>query len=184
MNTLSRRELERLVAFQLGRMPQIGFNLAVACSYGWPAVIRNEPYTLTGRPNPNLYYLTCPYLRRALAVMEERGWIVRLQKLAETEPVFARHLVHAQREHAATWQRLAGRPWPSADAKAPRIAAASSDFAIKCLHAHVAWSLTHGGYPPGAVLLGAIGTGWCRDERCAFLGSDQGSADRHADDRE
>lgn len=173
MHALSRLMLERLIEQQLGRKPAIPFEAEVYCGFGWPAVIGSDPYTLTGAPNPNLYYLTCPHLRREIAVLEDRGWITKLEQMAIAAGDLAEEIIDAQRQHAACWESQAGQPWPdSASGNAPRIAAAAADLSLKCLHAHMAWHLVHGDYFPGRIMLAQIGNQWCRDERCrAFDGA-------------
>ncbi|RJQ45347.1 MAG: DUF501 domain-containing protein [Gaiellales bacterium] len=169
MGALPRRKLQELVGLQLGRRPGIAFHVRVYCGYGWPAVIENDACTPSGEPNPNLYYLTCPYLRRELAVLEDGGWIERVHRMALQQQALRKQLAAAQREHAALWRRKAGRDWPGPDERGPRIAAAGDDLAIKCLHAHFAWFLVNEDHEVGQVLLKAIGERWCRDDRCASL---------------
>lgn len=167
MAALARRELEKLVEKQLGRKTAIPYQAAVYCEFGWPAVISCAPYSAPGEPNPNIYYLTCPYLRHQVAAMEDNGWITRLHQLAVADQAFAATVAGAQRLHARLWRKLAGSPWPGPDPETPRIAAAASDDAFKCLHAHLAWHLVVGGYPPGKIIIDHIGNEWCRDNRCA-----------------
>lgn len=154
---------------QLGRRPMIDFSIEVLCKFGRPAVVANAPFSRKGEPNPNVFYLTCPYLRRELAVLEERGWIERMQSIAEHEHRMELQVRQAQRSHAELWRRAAAREWPGSGPGQPRIAAAGSDLAFKCLHAHAAWALVHETYIPGSMILGAVGDRWCRDDRCASL---------------
>lgn len=177
MSALPRRELEMLVERQLGRRTAIPYEAAVYCEFGWPAVISCAPYAAPGKPNPNIYYLTCPFLRREVASLEDHGWITRFNRLAAAEPAFGAAAKAAHKQHATLWQSLAGGPWPGPEREAPRIAAAASDDVFKCLHAHVAWHLVVGGYPPGELIIRHIGSTWCRDNRCAsFLVDDASQA--------
>ena len=164
----SPRQTGLVVAAQLGRVPAIGYRIAVVCRYGWPAVIRNEPFTDKGNPNPNLYYLCCPYLRRELARLEDSGAIARLEERIASDREAARALAEAQSGHRAEWRQAAaaaGRP----AANGPRIAAAAGDQALKCLHAHFAFYLVHRDHAAGAMIAAEIGNIWCDDDRCRRL---------------
>lgn len=174
MAALLRRELEMLVEWQLGRKTAIPYEVAASCGFGWPAVISCAPYSAPGEPNPNIYYLTCPFLRREAAALEDSGLITRLNRLAVEAPAFGAAVAAAQRQHAVLWRSRAGGPWPGSDREAPRIAAAAADDAFKCLHAHLAWHLVVGDYPPGALIIEQIGNEWCRDNRCASFVADGG----------
>jgi len=44
------------------------------CSSGFPSIIESFPLK-EGKPFPTLYYLTCPYLRREISKLEEKGLI-------------------------------------------------------------------------------------------------------------
>lgn len=164
---LPRRQLEAIVERQLGRPASIRFRVAVFCDYGWPAVIASDPFRDDAAPNPNILYLTCPYLRRELALLEDRGAIRELEDKVAKDVRLKEQLAAAQSQHARAWQETAGGVWPGGPAGSPRIAAASRDTALKCLHAHMAWYLAHGDYALGALLEERIGARWCQDERCA-----------------
>lgn len=155
------------MAWQLGREPAIEFEIVVRCTFGCPAVIKNAPFSATGKPNPNLYYLTCPYLRRALSRMEDEGLIARLEAGSPGTPLAAA-LKQAHEEHRQEWSRAAGAAQNdmAASVPPPGIAAASDDTRIKCLHAHFAWYLTHPDYQLGNILKRELDAAWCQDRRC------------------
>jgi hypothetical protein len=163
---LTGRQLAKLIEQQLGRRPKIDFSIAVLCGYGWPAVTRNKPFAEDGSPNPNRFYLTCPYLRREIAVLEDRGMIKKLEAEINEDDSLISQLRGAQGEHRAGWLQDAGRDWPGPKGEAPRIAASSEDLLIKCLHAHAAWYLVNTRYQPGRIILDAVGETWCKDELC------------------
>ncbi len=153
------------VARQLGRPPTIEFVVAVLCRYGWPAVIRNSPVDARGNPNPNLYYLSCPYLRREISRLEDRGEIARLQQRLADDAALAEAVRAAQRRHEAEWEADAGSPVKPVP-PGPRIAAASGDLLLKCLHAQFACYLVHRDYAIGELIAGELADIWCGDERC------------------
>lgn len=152
----------------MGREPTIPFETAATCGYGWPAVIRCEAFDSGGQPNPNRYYLTCPYLRKVLSRLEDSRMIAELEERLRDDDALAAAVRQAQKRHADEWRLGAGRR--GAKVAAPRIAAAAGDLSIKCLHAHAAYYLTHPHYPLGSLLLERIGGFWCEDDRCgSFL---------------
>ncbi len=165
MNSLSVAEARLLVGRQVGRQPSISFSVAGSCRYGWPAVIRNAPFDETGSPNPNLFYLCCPFLRKQLAQLEGAGVTGKLQELIAKDPGLAAALKLAQADHARQWEEAAGGPVKTAP-PGPRIAAAGEDLLLKCLHAHCAYGLVHGGYQIGPLIIECLDQLWCDDERC------------------
>lgn len=135
--------------------------------YGWPSVIRNQPLDLRGEPHPNLYYLTCPWLRKELARLEDSGFISKLQMQVAADAQLLNNLRRCQAEHAAEYlsaMKTGGHGLPYREML---IAGASDRQMIKCLHSHMAWYLIHPDYLAGLMLAEAVGELWCPDERCA-----------------
>lgn len=161
---LTSRRLKLAVARQLGRTPAIDFEVAAVCRYRWPALIRNAARTAAGKPNPNLFYLTCPYLRRELSRLEGGGMIARLEERIAGDKRLAQAVLAAQRRHQAEWQAAAAQVTAG-----PRLAAAAGDLRLKCLHAHFSFYLAHRDYPLGELIATAISHIWCGDERCRQL---------------
>lgn len=143
------------------------------CPYGWPAVINNDAFSREGKPNPNIYYLTCPFLRKAAARLENAGLIARLEARVAVKVALREDLETAQRLHRQEWSRSAaaftGSGKPNIQASPPNIAAAKDELKIKCLHAHFAWYLTHPDYQLGQLLAQEIGSPWCADKRCLAI---------------
>ncbi|MBC7293303.1 MAG: DUF501 domain-containing protein, partial [Thermoleophilia bacterium] len=79
---MNRRD-EQVVGGQLGRPPRGVSSVPVRCPFGYPAVIESLPLFPDGTPNPNLYYVTCPALVRAVSRVEGRGGVGKLRALAE-----------------------------------------------------------------------------------------------------
>lgn len=130
-------------------------------------MIRNAPVDLHGEPHPNLYYLTCPWLRRNLARLEDSGFIAGLQQQIAADAGLLDDLAKNHADHASEY-RVAMKEGGFGDA--PRemlIAGASDPKMIKCLHAHMAWYLVHPDYLAGRLIAGAVSDLWCPDERCA-----------------
>lgn len=152
---------------QLGRQLAIRYQVAAECEYGWPNVLRNLPVGTSGEPNPNLYYLCCPWLRRELARLEDAGFIGELQRMIAADSELSSDLRQAQSQHAQEYRtEVMACGLAEADGEF-LIAGAREPLLLKCLHAHMAFYLVHPDYRLGMKIAGAIGTLSCADERCA-----------------
>ncbi|MHB0866193.1 MAG: DUF501 domain-containing protein [Thermoleophilia bacterium] len=157
--------MERL----LGREPAIGYKISLFCVYGWPALLRNDSFNSSGEPNPNVYYLVCPYLRRALSRLEDNGLIATLEARVAEDRDIADGVRKAQESHRREWIESASRKQDqiiNSHIAPPNIAATASDGLLKCLHAHYAWYLAHPEYKLGRMIATELGQIWCIDERC------------------
>ena len=145
---------------------------------GEPAVIeyyplRREPDG-TLHPFPTLWWLTCPDIDRDLAVLENQGWIRRLQSLMREDEAF-REAVHAdhRRYIEQRWQRLSPahrelvreRGWERLFLNNGIGGIADWDY-VKCLHLHFAHHLADGS------TLGAYVAENCLDAAAALEESD------------
>ena len=163
----SEAELVQIVTWQIGRRPSIEFNVARECDYGWPAVMINSPFNATGDPNPNLFYLCCPYLRVELARLEDAGFIAALQRIIDEDSDLKQHLETAQAAHDHEWRLAAGEQAGSGRAGGVNIAGSGETTHLKCLHAHFAYFLTHPDYIVGLRIVEILGNIWCDDETCS-----------------
>ena len=120
----------RAVAALLGREPFTDFRVAVRCPHGGPAVVRNAPLDLRGKPFPTRDWLTCRALSEAVSRLEAAGGVRRL----EADPTMREHLLaaHARHEELHGGYRVAGSGDPGH---------------VKCLHAHLAFGMGEGGSP-------------------------------------
>ena len=176
----------RLVARQLGRIPAIYFTVEMNCPNGWPAVLRNSPFDRSGYPNPNIHYLSCPYLRRHIARLEDEGAIDDLQEWLLHDRELMDDLRRAQKEHSREWVEavaagkgggasmafVAAATASGAGLSGFRIAQARDDALLKCLHAHYAYYLIHDNYRLGMMIAGKLERIWCDDNRCAAIAAD------------
>ena len=112
----------------LGRRSLTRHTVALRCPSGGPAVLENRPRDAGGRPFPTRYWLACRALGRAVARLEAEGGVRALEQDAEAAPALA----EAQRRHAALHD-------------GHLIAGAGEPGHVKCLHAHLAFALVHGG---------------------------------------
>lgn len=113
----------------LGRAPRTRWTVAARCPHGTPAVIRNAPEDLDGRPFPTRYWLVCRHLSAAVARLEAAGGV----KEIETDPAGAEALAGAHARH----RELTGRG----------VAGTTDPGHAKCLHAHLAFAIAEGGGP-------------------------------------
>lgn len=75
-----------IVEGQLGRPPRGAVGIAVACPFGFPAVIETSPYLDDGEPFPTLFYLTCPSARQQVSQEEAAGGVAALRRLVRDSP--------------------------------------------------------------------------------------------------
>lgn len=136
------------------------------CIYGWPAVIRNDPLDIHGKPHPNLYYLTCPWLRRKLARLEDSGFIDELQQKIAASTVLYEDLRLRQAEHSEEYRLAMKSGGFGAPQRVMLIAGARDPGLIKCLHSHLAYFLVNQEYLAGREISAAVSEIWCPDERC------------------
>ncbi len=178
----------RIITWQLGREPHEGTAVAVRCAFGRPAVVESPPQLADDRPNPTLYYLTCPVLVAMVSRAEERGGVRRLREAVKLDAELELRLEALTRLYQRRRSALGRDPRPEAGIggpPGPRVAS--------CLHAYVAALLAveagHLTGPemspeaarsvrevvtgplvvslPGSGVKGPGQVGWCADDRCA-----------------
>lgn len=114
-------------------------------------MIENLPRDAAGRPFPTRHWLVCRRLSEAVSRLEAAGGVRAL----EADEAMAEHLADAHRRHAA----LHG---------GHRVAGAGDPAHVKCLHAHLAFSLACGGGPVADWIAARTDLGW--PERCCVEG--------------
>lgn len=133
----------RDVAALIGREPFTDFHVALRCPHGGPAVVRNAPLDLRGRPFPTRDWLACRSLGEAVSRLEAAGGV----RMLEDDPDMREHLAAA---HARHQELHAGY----------RVAGGGDPEHVKCLHAHLAFGLGEGGSPVADWILERAGAGW------------------------
>lgn len=114
----------------IGREPLAGFEVAVRCPFGAPAVVRNAPRDGRGRPFPTRDWLICRALADAISRLEAAGGVRMLERdEAMREQVLA---AHARHQALHDGHRVAGCGDPQH---------------VKCLHAQLAFAMDEGGSP-------------------------------------
>ena len=141
----------RALTALLGREPFTDFRVVVRCPHGGPAVVRNAPVDLRGRPFPTRDWLSCRALVEAVSRLEASGGVRAL----EADEGMTGHLERAQRRH----QELhAGH----------RVAGSGDPGHVKCVHAHLAFAMGEGGSPVGDWIIARAPIVW--PERCCVAG--------------
>lgn len=153
---------DRVIAWQLGREPRALVGIERRCPYGYPQVVRVHPL-MEGKPFPTLFWLSCPFLVRAVSELEARGEIDRWEREVAKDSDLATALREAHRAYALE------RGSHLSAAERERLAASGilgsltergiggiADFArIKCLHLHVAHALAREN-PIGTLVLASL----------------------------
>lgn len=132
-----------LVVARLGREPFTDYTISVRCRHGRPAVLRNVPRDLRGRPFPTREWLLDPALDSAVSRLEAAGGVRTL----EEDPEMVEHIAAAHRRHARLHDGY-------------RVAGAGDPRYVKCLHAHLAFALAEGGSPVGDWIMREAGIDW------------------------
>ena len=149
----------RMVEKQLGRAPRGLVGVARRCRYGYPQVVIVYPL-VEGKPFPSTYWLTCPFLCKAIDRLEAQGWIKQATARAESDEAFRNDLERAHRRYIAARlhlltreDRMCLRRTGMLRDLAEKGIGGIADFArVKCLHLHVAHALVDAN-PVGAMAL-------------------------------
>ena len=131
------------VAALIGRDPLAGFEVAMRCPFGAPAVVRNLAHDERGRPFPTRDWLTCRALAEAVSRLEAAGGV----RMLESDDAMREHVLAAHRRHAALHD-------------GHRVAGSGDPRHVKCLHAHLAFALDEGGSPVGDWIRGRADLDW------------------------
>lgn len=179
------RDLETILAGQLGRPMRGRVEVKAACPFGFPAVIETGPYLEDGSPFPTLFYLTCPFARQVVGRREAGGGVAYVRRLAAEGGSAAAFLelledsYRKRRRHLASGEEGADR----GAVLESGIGGTSGLDRLSCLHALAAALLVareggqgfpapeDPGYAPfseeAAKILEWLGPLWCGDARCA-----------------
>lgn len=139
------------VAALIGREPFTDYEVAVRCPFGRPAVVRNAPRDLRGRPFPTRDWLACRALADAVSRLEAAGGVRMLEAdEAMREPVRAAHRRHQQLHDGH------------------RVAGCGDPEHVKCLHAQLAFAMDEGGTPVSEWIAARADIRW--PDRCCLEG--------------
>ena len=169
-----------MIRGQIGREPRGVLGINTSCKWGYPQVIVNRPVSALVSDIeifPTLYWLTCPYLRKEIALLEGEGLIAEFEQRIAQDPEFARLVEQSHQNYAK--QRLAlipldvqerlkeeypGRYQVLAESG---VGGTRSIRGVKCLHTHVADFLARGENPIGAKAIEMLAKPLsCPDAQC------------------
>jgi uncharacterized protein len=158
-----------VVERQLGRRPRAFRRVVVRCPFGLPAVTEQSAYDVDGNPFPTTYYVTCPHLVAAIARLEATGGVERWSRAAAEDPALAESLERATEEQRRLRHELAadGRGADEGASLDLGIGGSSSPGHLKCLHAHVAFTLARPGYALGDGIFAEIDEPWPAGRCCS-----------------
>ena len=151
-----------VVERQLGRPPRALRRVVVRCPFGLPAVTEQAPYDASGEPFPTTYYLTCPHLVAAVARLEAAGAVDRWSDAVAADPELRESVERANEEQRSLRRALAGgRVGRDGGSSLDLgVGGSSRPYALKCLHAHVAYALARPGYALGERILSELDPVW------------------------
>lgn len=151
----------------LGRPAKLPYRIATRCGDGTPQVLQADPvYRENGRwkPFPTFLWLVCPRLRYEVAKLEAAQEVqmfsTRLAEDAGFRDRFVEGQKHLQAQRLCLAEDIAGHPLPEdvqSVLSATNIVGSRNMFGVKCLHAHVAQTLSFGSNPIGEDVLGRLG---------------------------
>lgn len=156
---------------QLGRPARALRRVVVRCPYGQPAVTEQEPYAAAdGEPFPTTYYLTCPFAVAAVSRLEAAGGVERWSAAVVADPALRASVEAATQEQRHLRRQLAsGRVGRDGGASLERgIGGSASPLRLKCLHAHVAFSLARPGYALGERIAAEVDPMFPEDGCCSL----------------
>lgn len=161
----SQRRDRAVVALQVGRRPRGEWCTRVECGFGFPQVIETAPRLEDGSPFPTLYWLTCPFLVRAVGALESSGAVGEWASRLAGDDALAERQLAADTGYRAARAARAGEADPCSGVG---IAGQRDPLATKCLHAHVATFLAGIDDPAGEWVLGMVARE-CPDAECERL---------------
>jgi len=168
-NSLVDPKDRKVLAYQLGRSPQGVIAVAKRCDRGFPQVIINLPFRLPCTPFPTVYWLTCPLLKREVAVLESKGLIKDFQESIADDNIFKDEILKAQEVYRNARESMLAKTedLPTNVRKKLKdvgVGGVSDLLKVKCLHAHFAQYLATGLNPIGRKVEEIIGKVTCDGE--------------------
>lgn len=143
--------LER-ISSQLGRTPQGSYQIATKCPWGYPVVLKTHPHE--GGVFPTLYWLSCPYLVKAVSRLEATGLVGKYDERLTEDNSFrqaleAAHLAYAKERSQYVASDASLRPEIKQKLIESGIGGSENREGVKCLHMHLAHYLATGENPIG-----------------------------------
>lgn len=164
MESICREDL-LIIKKQIGRYPNGVNHIVRRCSYGYPVLIESNP-VVDGKPFPTLYWLTCPFLIKAVSRLEAHGWILRLENMIEQNPEFKERYLRAHQEVMKRRERLINDEITRERLSKVGSGGIKDLRRVKCLHLHLADYLGGVDNPVGEMVFKTIGVIECDKVIC------------------
>ncbi|MEJ6952140.1 DUF501 domain-containing protein [Natronospora cellulosivora (SeqCode)] len=163
-----------VIEFQLGRKADNFSQVVKYCPFNKPAVLMTLPYSKENGVFPTTYWLSCPYLNKELAKLEDDGIIKDLSEKIKDSNQLREELMKTHLRYAKERFRLLGKSdLEDIERKSSRIKDVLKESGvggimdkegIKCLHTHLADYLANKQNPIGKLVWNMVN--W--PEECDF----------------
>lgn len=134
------------------------------CKYGYPILIESHP-VINGKPFPTLYWLTCPFLIKAVSRLEAHGWISKLEELIAKDSVLRERYLRAHKEIQERRSRLINDENTKERLSKVGSGGIRDLRRVKCLHLHLSDFLAGVDNPVGEIVLKTIGITECEQNK-------------------
>jgi len=155
----------KIIKKQIGREPEGMKGISLYCPFGYPAVIKVYPF-FNERVFPTTYWLTCPYLNKEIAKLEDKSWINKIQDKIKNNSDLKEKLNKAHKQYAKQRFNMLNKEEIkiikniSKDIlytlKESGVGGIKDKEGIKCLHTHVADYLINQINPVGKIVFKEI----------------------------
>ncbi|MFP4660659.1 MAG: DUF501 domain-containing protein [Halanaerobiales bacterium] len=162
---ISREEL-MTINYQLGRTPENLSGVALYCPFNKPAVLLTLPYSEENGIYPTIYWLSCPYLVREVATIEDQGLVKELSTRLSDDEEFRKDLMAAHRKYAEKRVELISEEMKERIKKSSKdiykvlvesgVGGIRDKVGVKCLHTHLADFLLTNKNPVGKLVWGLV----------------------------
>ncbi len=158
----------KIVSAQLGREPKNVLKVAKRCSFGFPVVVESSPM-LNGKPFPTIYWLTCPFLIKAISVLESDGGIPRYEEiLSGSSELYGEHVDSHLRARKKAMELAGSAPAGVLKRLETCGMGGIKDLEhVKCLHMHTAYHLGGIENPIGKGVISELACTECDDALCS-----------------
>ena len=154
-----------IITKQINREPEGMTKVSIICPFDYPAVIKVYPF-FNKRVFPTTYWLTCPYLNKKIAVLEDSGLIEKLQTKINKDKHLKEELKKAHQNYAKQRMTMLSQEEIEEIKKISRdiiytlknsgIGGIKDKKGLKCLHTHVADYLVNESNPVGKIVFEKI----------------------------
>ena len=167
-----------IIKYQIGRQPENLSKIEVYCPFDKPAVLLTLPYSEENGVFPTSHWLSCPYLVREVAKLEDEGLVKKLSSIIADNADFRMKLMKAHKRYAANRLKYLSDSMKNKIKKKSLgmykvlvesgVGGIMEKEGVKCLHTHLADFLVMGDNPIGELIWKQVD--WPED--CHFCDQD------------